>query len=154
MTQNKHIPVEEASDREIVATRAFNAPRELVFKAWADPNHLTHWWGPKGFTTTFQEFDLRPGGTWGFVMHGPNGVDYQNKSVFVEIVAPERIVFNHVSGPRFRVVATFAEQAGKTMLTWRMQFESAAELDKVKGFAVEGNQQNLDRLETHLTRMG
>jgi uncharacterized protein YndB with AHSA1/START domain len=149
----KHNDKTNTTDREIVTTRVLNAPRELVFKAWTDPDQLVQWWGPKGFTNTFHEFDLRPGGIWRFVMHGPDGVDYQNKSVFVEVVNPERIVFDHVSGPRFQVVATFAEQAGKTTLTFRMRFESAAECDKVKAFAVEGNEQNFDRLEARLAKM-
>ena len=142
-----------SSDREIVSTRVFDAPRERVFQAWTDPEHLARWWGPKGFTNTFDEFDPRPGGVWGFVMHGPDGVDYKNRSVFVEIVKPERIVFDHVSGPRFRVTATFAEEAGRTRLTWLMLFETVAEYEKVRGYAVEGNRQNLDRLEAELARM-
>jgi uncharacterized protein YndB with AHSA1/START domain len=140
------------ADREIVTTRVLNAPRELVFEAWTDPDQLAHWWGPKGFTNTFREFDMRPGGIWRFVMHGPDGVDYQNKSVFVEVVSPERIVFDHVSGPHFQVVVTFAEQAAKTKLTFRMRFESVAECDKVKAFAVEANEQNFDRLEAQLAK--
>ena len=149
----KHNDKTNTADRDIVTARVFNAPRELVFQAWTDPDQLVQWWGPKGFTNTFHEFDMRPGGIWRFVMHGPNGVDYQNKSVFVEVVNPERIVFDHVSGPRFQVVATFAEQAGKTTLTFRMRFESAAECDKVKAFAVEGNEQNFDRLEAQLAKL-
>ena len=141
------------ADREIVTTRVMDAPRELVFKAWTDPDHLVHWWGPKGFTNTFHEFDLKPGGVWRFVMHGPDGGDYQNESVFVEIVKPERIVFHHVSAPQFQVTVTLAEQAGKTKLTWCMLFESVAECDKVKRFAVAANEQNLDRLEAQLARM-
>ena len=81
MSEKMDSSAEALSDREIVTTRVFNAARELVFKAWTDPDHLVHWWGPKGFTNTFQEFDLRPGGIWRFVMHGPDGVDYKNKSV-------------------------------------------------------------------------
>jgi uncharacterized protein YndB with AHSA1/START domain len=141
------------SDREIVTTRVINAPHELVFKAWTDPDHLVHWWGPKGFTNTFHEFDMRPGGIWRFVMHGPDGVDYKNKSVFVEVVKPERIVFRHVSGHQFQVTATFAEQAGKTRLTFQMVFETAAECAKVKVYAVEANEQNFDRLEAQLSKM-
>src|SRR4051794_12623895 len=99
----KNTEATATSDREIVATRVFDAPRELVFKAWTDPEHLAQWWGPTGFTNTFHEFDLRPGGVWRFVMHGPDGVDYKNENVFVEIVKPERIVFDHVSGPKFQV---------------------------------------------------
>jgi uncharacterized protein YndB with AHSA1/START domain len=144
---------EPFSDREIVTTRIIDAPRELVFKAWTDPEHLAQWWGPKGFTNTFQEFDMRPGGVWRFVMHGPDGVDYKNKSVFAEIVRPERIVFQHVSGPQFQVTVTFDEQAGKTRLTFHMLFDTAAECAKVKGFAVEANEQNFDRLEAQLATM-
>jgi len=140
-------------DREIVTTRVFDAPRERVFRAWTDPDHLAKWWGPKGFTNTFQEFDMRQGGNWRFVMHGPDGVDYKNKSVFVEVVKPERIVFQHVSGPRFQVTATFAEETGKTRLTFRMLFETTAECAKVKVYAVEANEQNFDRLEAQLATM-
>lgn len=147
-------PVSEPlSAREIVTTRVFDAPRERVFRAWTDPEHLVRWWGPKGFTSTFQAFDPRPGGVWRFVMHGPDGVDYKNKSVFVEIVRPERIVFQHVSGPAFLVTATFAEQAGKTKVTFQMLFETAAACEKVKGFAVAANEQNFDRLGAELARM-
>ena len=96
---------------------------------------------------------MRPGGGWRFVMHGPDGVDYKNKSVFVEVAKPERIVFQHVSGPRFQVTATFAEEAGKTRLTFQMLFETAAECAKVKVYAVEANEQNFDRLEAQLATM-
>ncbi len=139
--------------REIVSTRVVGAARELAFKAFTDRDHLVHWWGPKGFTNTFHEFDMQPGGTWRFVMHGPDGVNYQNKSVFVEIVKPERIVFEHVSGPQFQMTIALAEQGGKTRITWRMLFESAAECDKVKKLAVEANEQNFDRLEAELAKM-
>jgi uncharacterized protein YndB with AHSA1/START domain len=141
------------SDREIATTRVLDASPDLVFRAFSDPAHLARWWGPKGFTNTFHEFDLRPGGAWRFVMHGPDGAHYQNHSVFVEVVPPERIVINHVSGPHFHLTITLAEQAGRTKLSWRMLFESAAECDTVKTFAVPANEQNLDRLETELAAM-
>jgi len=153
MSATQDSAVEALCDREIVTTRTIDAPRELVFKAFSDPDHLVHWWGPKGFTNTFHEFDLRPGGVWRFVMHGPNGTHHPNESVFVEVVKPERIVFRHVSAPRFQMTITFADQAGKTGLTWRMLFESAAECDRVKTYAVEANEQNLDRLEAQLAKM-
>jgi uncharacterized protein YndB with AHSA1/START domain len=145
---------DENLDREIVTKRVFDAPRELLFQAWTDPDHLAHWWGPKGFRNTFHEFDLRPGGEWRFTMHGPDGVDYQNESVFVEIAKPERVVFDHLKPMhKFRVTATFVEQAGKTEVAFRMRFESPAECAKVKGFVVEANEQNLDRLEAELAKM-
>ena len=141
---------EAPSDREVVTSRILDAPRELVFDAWSDPARLARWWGPNGFTNTFAAFSLRPGGIWRFVMHGPDGVDYKNESVFVEVVRPERIVLLHVSGPRFRLAATFADHDGKTLLTWRMRFDTAAECEKVKAIVVPANEQNLDRLAAEL----
>jgi len=143
--------VDDASGREIVSARVLNAPRERVFAAWTEPAQLARWWGPKGFRNTFHEFDLRPGGVWRFTMHGPDGVDYPNKSVFVEIVRPERIVFQHLEPIHtFRATASFSKQNGKTKVVFRMLFATAAECDKVKGFVVEGNEQNFDRLEALL----
>lgn len=147
---NKNMSIRGIENREIVSTRVFNTPRGQVFKAWTDPNQLSQWWGPKGFTSTFHEFDLRPGGTWRFVMHGPKGVNYQNKSIFVDILNPERIIFDHVTGPKFQAVATFSEEGGKTTLTYRMVFKSVAACKRVRAFAVQGNEENFDRLESLL----
>ena len=145
------------TDREILLTRVFDAPRELVFNAWIDPNHIAQWFGPDGFTTTILGMDVRPGGVWRFIMHGPDGVDYPNKIVYVEIVKPERLVYNHfaedVDEPgQFHVTMTFAEQAGKTVLSMQMLFETAAERDRVvKEYgAIEGGEQTLDRLAAYL----
>jgi uncharacterized protein YndB with AHSA1/START domain len=74
-----YVAKQEPADRQIVTTRVLDAPRELVFKMWTDPEHIVQWWGPKGFTTTTYSMDVRPGGVWRFVMHGPDGTDYQNK---------------------------------------------------------------------------
>lgn len=142
----------DTSDRLLVATRVLNAPRELVFQLWTKAEHLAQWWGPKGFTNTFHEFDFRPGGAWRFVMHGLDGVDYKNESVFVEIVRPERIVFDHVNGPKFRATITFDDLDGKTRLTWRMLFRTVAEYTSVKDRAPEGLEQNLDRLAAQLAK--
>jgi uncharacterized protein YndB with AHSA1/START domain len=143
-----------ASDREIITTRIFDAPRELVFAAWTDPKHVAEWWGPQGFTNTIYEMDVRPGGVWRFVMHGPDGVDYQNEIVFVEIVKPQRLVYDHVSGPKFHMTVTFDEQDGKTKLTMRMLFDTAALRDQVakKFGAVEGAKQTLERLAEFLAK--
>jgi uncharacterized protein YndB with AHSA1/START domain len=149
----KNNTLSATADREILSERLFNAPVELVWKAWSDPEQLAKWWGPKGFTNTFHEFNFKPGGTWRFIMHAPNGADFPNESVFVEIVQNERIVLDHIVAPKFRMTATFTEQGGKTHLRWHMVFESAETYEKVKGFAVEGNKQNLDRLEAHLAAL-
>ena len=143
----------DASDRELVTTRVLDAPRERVFSAFSDAAHLAQWWGPQGFRNTFHEFDLRAGGAWRYTMHGPNGADYPNESVFVEIVKPERIVIEHVSGPRFRLTITLTAEAGRTRLTWRQRVPTAADCDKIKALAIPANEQNLDRLEARLAQM-
>ena len=141
-----------AVDREIVTARLIDAPREHVFAAWTDGDRLARWWGPSGFTNTFQEFNPRPGGIWRFVMHGPDGAAYRNESVFVEVVPPERIALLHVSVPRFRLTATFVDEGGRTQLTWRMRFDNAAECERVRRIVVPANEENLDRLEAELRR--
>jgi uncharacterized protein YndB with AHSA1/START domain len=149
------------SDREIVLTRIFDAPRELVFEMWIDPKHLVHWWGPEGFTTTIQEMDVSPGGAWTMIMHGPDGANYPNHSVFTEVLKPERLVYWHGGGKQggpsaeFQQTVTFEEQNGKTRLTMRLAFPSVAERDRVvKQFnAIEGGNQTLNRLGERLTQI-
>lgn len=145
-------PAALAGDRDIVATRILNAPRELVFKAWTDPEHIGQWWGPNGFSITLHEMDVRPGGDWRFIMHGPDGRDYDNHNVYVEVVPPERLVFDHVSPPRHRMTAIFAEQGDKTRLDIRMEFESGSLRDHVarEYGAVKGLDQTLSRFEEYL----
>ena len=140
------------ADREITATRVFDAPRDLVWEAWTDPKHIAQWWGPIGFRNTIVSMDVRPGGIWDFVMHGPDGRDYDNKIRYVEIVRPERIVYDHCSAPNFHVTVNFAEEGRKTRLTMTMLFETAELRDGVaKAYgAVEGLQQTLGRLAEHL----
>jgi uncharacterized protein YndB with AHSA1/START domain len=139
--------------RSIIGTREFDAPRPLVFSAWTDPKHLAQWWGPYGFTTTTSSFDFRPGGVWRFVMHGPDGRDYQNRVTFDEIVAPERIVYRHggaddVEPVQFRTTVIFQDIGGRTRIIWRGEFPSAAERDRViKEYgAAKGLEQCMARL--------
>ncbi len=148
MTSMTDTALDDTSDREIVVTRVFDAPRALVFKAWTDPKHLAHWWGPNGFSITTHAMEFRPGGSWRFTMHGPDGRDYKNEQVYVEITEPERLIYRHVPAPQFQTTVTFEDDGGKTRLTARMVFESAALRDQtVKTFgAVEGLKQTLGRL--------
>jgi len=150
-----------ASDREIVITRDFDAPRELVWEAMTDPLHVVQWWGPRGFTTTIEEMDVRPGGVWKHVMHGPDGTDYPNRSVFTEIVKPERISYSHggsrqgAPGIHFEATWTFeALDGGRTRTTIRMLFTTAEDRDKiVKEYgAIEGGKQTLARLAEQLAK--
>jgi uncharacterized protein YndB with AHSA1/START domain len=146
--------------RSIIATRVLDAPREL-WKAWTDPKHLAQWWGPNGFSTTTSAYDLRPGGVWRFVMHGPDGRDYQNKITFDEIVRPERIAYHHGGGDdvepvQFRTTVTFEDLVGKrTRLTLHAVFPSAAERERViKEYGADkGALQTLGRLADYVAKM-
>jgi uncharacterized protein YndB with AHSA1/START domain len=144
-----------APDREVINTRSVNASRELVYKAWTTPEHLRNWWGPKGFTNTFHEFDPQPGGKWKFIMHGPDGKNYENESAFVGLLKPELIIFNHISNPQFQIVGTFEEvQDGKTKVTFRMIFPTTEACAALRDFVTEKNEENMDRLEDELKKMG
>ena len=131
-------PTADTSYRKIVISRIVNAPRELVCEAMTNPKHVVNWWGPVGFTTTTEIMDLRVGGVWKHVMRGPDGVEYPNKSVFQEIVKPERIVYSHGGGTAlkkgvsFVATWTFEEVApGKTKVTINQLFHTAADRDYV-----------------------
>lgn len=150
MSARPPAPQEPESKRELATSRLIEAPRERVFAALSDPARLARWWGPKGFRNTFQEFELRPGGRWVFVMHGPDGRDYPNESVFVEVKPPKRVVLRHVSSPRFEMTITFEDERGRTRVGWRQLFETAAERTRVARFAEVANEQNLDRLAAEL----
>ena len=126
----------DSDPKVMVGTRLVNAPRELVWSVWTDPKHLSQWWGPNGFRTTTRAFDFKAGGVWRFVMHGPDGRDYQNRITFDEIVKPERIAYHHGGGDdvepvQFRTTVTFDDLGGKTRVTLRGEFPSAEERARV-----------------------
>ena len=147
--------------RSIIGTRVFDAPRELVFSAFTDPNHLAQWWGPDGFTTTTSAFDFRAGGVWRFVMHGPDGRDYQNRITFDEIVPPQRLVYHHGGGDdvepvQFSQILTFENIANnRTRLTWHGTFASAEERTRViKEYGADkGLVQTMARLADYVAAM-
>lgn len=139
---------------EIVTTRVMNAPRDLVFRAWTDPEILQRWWGPAGFTNTFYEFNPVPGGSWKFMMHGPEKGNYPNEVVFLEVQSPSLIAWDRISQPHFRVVTTFEKvDENHTKLAFRMQFNSKEECDKIRKFAVDKNEENFDKLEIQLANL-
>jgi len=151
-------PRESADTRrpEMVITRTFAAPRELVWRAWTDPQQIVKWWGPNGFTNTLFEMDVRPGGVWRHMMHGPDGTDYPNEVAYIEVVEPERLVYS-LSGNRkgspcqFHVTVTFEAVADTTILTLRMLFESEEEWKSALEYgALEGGNQTFARLAQHL----
>ncbi len=158
--KEKNSPATVTPDREIVMSRLFDAPREVVWDAFTDPKQVVEWWGPTGFTTTIHEMDVRPGGRWRHTMHGPDGTNYPNASVFKEVVKPERIVYGHGGGKEggqgvsFEATWTFEAQGDKTLLTGRMVFPTAAAREFVvkEHGAIEGGKQTLARLDQHLEK--
>jgi uncharacterized protein YndB with AHSA1/START domain len=146
--------IRSTADCEIVSSRIVNASRDLVYTAWTAPNHLKNWWGPAGFTNTFNRFDLRPGGKWSFIMHGPDKGNYPNECEFLKIDKPALIAWKRFSKPIFQVVVTFEEvAANRTKIIFKMIFNSAEECNKIKAFAPDKNEENFDRLENELIKM-
>jgi uncharacterized protein YndB with AHSA1/START domain len=143
----------ESKKAELILTRTFDAPREVVFQAWTDPKTLAQWWGPRGFKTKIREMDVRPGGAWRYAMLGPDGNEYPFDGVYVEVVAPERLVFDGAihGSPEQRVwtEVTFAEREGKTEITVRQLF--SFESDATRGAPIGWNQQ-FDRFAEFLAK--
>lgn len=146
-----------ALDREIVLSRVVAAPRELVFRAWTDPQHLPVWFGPEGFQVETQEIDIRVDGRWRFVFTGPDGARYTNRMVFLKIEPPRLLEFDHGSDrdddPNlFKVTVTFDEQTnGKTVVTLRQLHPTRARRDAGIAFgAVEFGYQTLEKLARHV----
>ena len=147
------------ADREIVLSRIISAPRELVFEAFTEVRHLSRWWGPDGFTTTTRAFAFRVGGEWDFVMHGPDGTDYQEWISWIEIAPPERIALRHGASRddpnAFASVLTFAPEGAATRIEMHTVFPTKEQRDEAaeKYHAIEGGQQTLSHLAAYVTGM-
>lgn len=156
-SSNNILTVTLPSDREIVMTRVFNAPRELVFKVWTDPNLIPQWWGPRSLTTTVDKMDVRPGGLWRFVQQGPDGNEYAFNGVYREIAPPERIVstfeFEGMPGHVSVETVTFEEHEGKTRVTGQSLFQSVEDRDgMLKSGMEEGAAETWHRFEELLAK--
>jgi len=145
----------ETAGNELSITRILNAPIELVWEVWTDPKHVAQWWGPVGFSTTIHHMEVKEGGEWDLVMHGPDGVDYKNKYIFSKMIKPELIVFKHVMPPIFTANVTFKKQDDKTELTMQIVFESATDYSVAinKHSAKEGQQQTIARLKDYVENL-
>jgi uncharacterized protein YndB with AHSA1/START domain len=132
--------------------RILPASPQKVFAAFENPDQLAEWWGPKGFTNTFEQFEFKPGGRWVFAMHGPNGASYPNESVFREIQRDARIVIEHMVQPWFKLTVTLTARGDKTHLEWVQEFEGAEVAEKMRPLCKTANEQNLDRLQALLAR--
>ena len=151
----------DTADREIRLSRTFQAPPELVWEAFTDPRHVVNWWGPKGFSTTIEKMDVRPGGEWKHVMKGPDGALYPNHIVYTDVERPRLIAYKNSGrkeggpGTAFHAFITFAPESGGTRVTLRMVFTSTEARDRtIREFgAVEGGKSTLERLAEHLPTM-
>ncbi len=161
MQQTRKTKVTLPSDREIVVTRTFDAPRRLIWQMWTQAEHLVHWWGPTGWTLPVCEVDFRPGGTWFYCMQGPDDMYACGKSYYGEIEEPERFTmrdtFVDADGkpldgmPVGDATVEFTDQGRQTLVTSTTVYATQAERDKVLEMGVEaGIGQTLDRLEAYL----
>jgi uncharacterized protein YndB with AHSA1/START domain len=149
----------ETTDREVVISRVISAAPEVVFEAFTEVRHLSQWWGPEGFTTTTRAFEFRVGGDWDFVMHGPDGTDYQEWISWTEITPPERIAMHHGESSddpnAFESVLTFAPDGATTRIEMRTVFPTKELRDEAveKYHAIEGGQQTLSNLADYVVEL-
>ncbi len=133
-------------DRTLRTARTLPFPPRAVYEGFASAHILESWWGPDGFTNSFERFEFRVGGQWAFTMHGPGGTAYPNKCIFVALEAAQRVVIRHDCPPYFTLSVLLAPAAGGTQLTWEQEFDDAKTAEALKPIAAPANEQNLDRL--------
>lgn len=141
-------------DRQIKTIKTFNAPLEQVWQAWTDPGQITAWWGPSGFTSTIHTMDLREEGEWKLTLHGPDGTNYPNRSIFKEVIPFKKIVFEHFN-PHFITTVIFEPGHEGTTIDWTMVFDTPEMYETVAKAhnAEEGQKQNIERLRHYLSQM-
>jgi uncharacterized protein YndB with AHSA1/START domain len=156
MPKENPMPAKNKSN-EIHITRIYDAPVEAVWDAWTDPDQVAQWWGPRGFTITTHSKDLRPGGNWSYTMHGPDGVNYENKTLYYEVVEHAKLVYNHGGNddrpPLFRVTVLFSETNGKTKMEMTMALATPEVAEETRKFIKKaGGNATWDRLAEYLAK--
>ena len=141
-------------NRQLSITRTLSAPIDLVWEVWSNPEHIAQWWGPEGFTNTIKVMDFKEQGEWKFTMHGPDGTNYPNRSIFKEIVPYKKIVFEHFN-PHFITTVLFEDRGEETLMNWTVVLDSAEILQAlIKSHkADEGLKQNAGKLEKYLSEL-
>jgi uncharacterized protein YndB with AHSA1/START domain len=145
-------------DNKLIHKRLLNAPRELVWEVWTNPEHIKEWWGPDGFSLTTNSMTVATGQCWDFVMHGM-GRDWDNKIIYTEVIKPSLLSYKHTGAKdeayHFTVTVSFEELDGKTLLTMQSIFQSKAIIEELnrKVNAIEGGKQTLNRLENYLSNI-
>lgn len=142
---------------ELTLTRIYDASVELVWNAWVDPKQAAHWWGPRGFTITTHSKDLKPGGYWRYTMHGPDGTDYPNKTVYHEVEKYKKLVYDHgatdETPPLFRVTVTFEPVGKKTQMQLTMSWPTAEiAIEMQKFIKLANGNSTWDRLAEYLQK--
>lgn len=142
----------ETRDREIRIIRTFDSSIELVWEAWTNPEHIINWWGPKGFSSTIHKMDFREGGEWKLTLHGPDGTNYPNNSIFNEIIRFKKMAFEHFN-PHFITTILFNSIDEKTQIDWALVFDTVEMRDIILKAhkAGDGQKQNLEKLEKYLS---
>lgn len=139
------------ANRELRNIKTLNAPVDLVWEVWTNPEHIANWWGPNGFTNTIHKMDVQENGEWNLTMHGPDGTNYPNRSVFKEVIPFEKIVFEHFN-PHFITTVKFNSKDKQTILDWSMLFDTSEMYDIVVKVhkADQGQRENVEKLEKYL----
>lgn len=142
------------ANRALQSKTIIHAPTDLVWEVWTNPEHIANWWGPNGFTNTIHKMDFQNEGEWNLTMHGPDGTNYPNRSIFKEIIPLEKIVFEHFN-PHFITTVLFESRGKETLIDWTLLFDSEEMYDIiVKAHkADEGQKQNLEKLEKYVLDM-
>ncbi len=145
----------ETKPNEISIIRFYDAPVKAVWEAWTDDKQVGQWWGPRGFTLTTHSKDLRVGGHWHYTMHGPDGVDYVNKTKYLEVEKMRKLVYDHGGNderkPLFRVTALFSEDKGGTRLQMTMACPTPEDAVQTRGFIKKaGGNATWDRLAEYI----
>ncbi|HEY0741065.1 MAG TPA: SRPBCC domain-containing protein [Chryseosolibacter sp.] len=142
----------DPAGREQRTSVVLEASLAKVWEVWTKPEHISQWWGPNGFTSTIEKMDVRPGGEWLFVMHGPDGSNYPNKTLFREVVKHKRIMHEHVE-PNFIAIIDFESQGeNRTLLTWYKLYETRElfQLVEIQYKSSEGLRQTMERLQRYV----
>jgi uncharacterized protein YndB with AHSA1/START domain len=133
-------------DSTLSTSRTLPYPPAEVYAAFASASVLASWWGPNGFSNTFEIFDFRPGGQWKFIMHSADGKDYSNESVFAELEPAAKVVIEHIAHPHYRLTVTLTLVEDGTHLTWEQVFKDSKTAQDLRHIVEPANEQNLDRL--------
>lgn len=146
--------MEETQNRTLRTIGIFKTSIGRMWEVWTNPNHILNWWGPKGFTTTIHKMEVKEGGEWNLTMHGPEGANYPNRSIFKEIVPFKKIVFEHFN-PHFLTTVVFESKGDETLIDWSLLFDTAEMHDiLVKAHnADEGQKQNMEKLEKYIDNL-